>query len=389
MSEYKTIKDIELKGKRVLIRLDLNVPIKEGKITDYTRIDASLETIKYVIDHGGKAVLMSHLGRPDGQKNEKYSLKPVALALEEKLGVKVLMAPDCIGEEVEKMVELLTDGEVVLLENLRFHPGEEANDESFVSSLCSLADVYLNDAFGTAHRAHASTYGVPKRLAADGKEIGAGFLMDKELQIWEPIVEGSGNSVAIVGGAKLKEKMKAVKKFVSTFDRIITGGVVSNVFMRALGYTIGSSNYLEKDKDYTPMAKEILDEENGDRVIIPSNVVCATTEFEKKEAMNPKEKIDEGCISADVIPSADDIEAIKNASRIVWFGPMGVYEKGYTAGSLALVDAIGESKAYVVIGGGDLAAAAKGVDAKISTGGGAAIEYITSGKLDALEALKG
>jgi phosphoglycerate kinase len=388
MAQYKTVKDIQLKGKRVFLRLDLNVPIKEGKITDYTRIDASLATIKYVIDNGGKAILASHLGRPDGKRDMQYSLKPVADALKQKLGKEVIMANDCIGQEVEKLTKIMKGGEALLLENLRFHPGEEENSPDFVNELAKLCDAYVNDAFGTAHRAHASTYGVPMKLKAEGKDVAVGFLMDEELQIWKPIVEGAGPAVAIVGGAKLEEKMKAVEKLAKKFTRVIVGGVVANVFMRAKGYNIGDSVCMEKKEpvDYTDKAREIIAKYQN--VIIPTQVALATKEGDSVNVINPQQGAQAGYIFADVIPGAEDISAIKSAGRIVWFGPLGWYEKGFTEGSLAIVSAINSSKGVAVIGGGDLAAAAKGVKAKVSTGGGASIQYITTGKLEALEALK-
>ena len=194
---YKTIKDIKVEDKKVLVRLDLNVPIKDEKVADTTRIDASLDTIKYIIDNNGKAILMSHLGRPGGEKNNEFSLCPVATVLTKKLGRTVIMAPDCIGDEVEKLANSMNNGDVLLLENLRFHPGEEENSDGFVEQLSKLADVYVNDAFGTAHRMHASTYGVPEKLKNEGKEVATGILMDKELQIWKPIVEGKGKSLLI------------------------------------------------------------------------------------------------------------------------------------------------------------------------------------------------
>jgi phosphoglycerate kinase len=388
MSDYKTILDLELKGKRVFVRLDLNVPIKEGKITDYTRIDGSLKTIKYVIEKGGKAILASHFGRPEGKKDPQYSLKPVAEALKQKLGKDVTMAPDCIGKEVEEIVNKMKDSSVVLLENLRFYSGEEENDAVFSAHLAQLADVYVNDAFGTAHRAHASTYGVPSILKAEGKPVAAGFLMDEELKTWEPIVKGTGNFVAIVGGAKLEEKMKAVEKLAKSCTRIIVGGVVGNVFMKGKGYNIGNSVYLEKKSsvDYTTKAKELLDKYPN--ISVPTKVAVATKEGVKLGVADPSKRTDEEKIFADVIPSHDDLAAIKSAGRIVWFGPLGWYEKGFSDGSNLIVTAINQSKGTAVIGGGDLAAAAHGIKAKISTGGGASIQYITKGKLEALDALK-
>ncbi|MBD3163823.1 phosphoglycerate kinase [Candidatus Woesearchaeota archaeon] len=385
MAEYKTIEDLDLAGKKVLVRLDLNVPVKEGKVTDTTRIDASLRTIQYTIENNGIAVLCSHLGRPGGKPNPDLSLKPAADVLAEKLGKQVKLAPDCIGKQAEELANNSEPGEIVLLENLRFHAGEEENNADFAGSLAKIADAYVNDAFGTAHRAHASTYGVPVEMKKQGKDVAAGFLMAKELKIWQPIVSGKGYSVAVIGGAKLKEKMKAVKKFSKKFDRIILGGVVSNVFMKAAGYDIGDSKYLEKGKDYTPDAEELLGPKN---IILPSRVIAATTDFKKEGEKNPGQGIGKGHIAADVIPSREDTDAIKKAERIIWFGPMGAYEFGFKEGSLAVVEAINQSKGYAVIGGGDLAAAASGVKAKISTGGGASIQYVTAGKLEALEALK-
>ncbi|MCK5282876.1 MAG: phosphoglycerate kinase [Nanoarchaeota archaeon] len=387
MPDYKTIQDLGLKGKRVLVRLDLNVPIKDGKIADYTRIDACLKTITYLVNNKAKTILMSHLGRPDGEKDPELSLKPVADSLSDKLSVKVKIAPDCIGQEVEEMVNNMKEENIILLENLRFHSGEEANDPEFVNRLARLADVYINDAFATAHRAHASTYGVPLKLFKENKDIAAGFLMDEELRTWKPILGAKGTGVAIIGGAKLKEKMKAVKELSKSFDRIIIGGVVANVFMKAAGYDISDSKYMEEDKDYTDDAKAIL--KKCKNIILPSEVVIATTDFKEKGKADPKQGLEKGTIAADTIPSSEDTNAIKEAAKIVWFGPLGIYEKGFKEGSLMIAGVLAETKGHAVIGGGDLAAAAKGVKAQVSTGGGASIQYITKGKLEALEALKG
>lgn len=390
MSEYKTVKDIELRGKRVFLRLDLNVPLKDGKVKDATRIDASLPTIKYVIKKGGRAILASHLGRPNGQKNPEFSLKPVAEELSKKLGKKVVMASDCIGEEVERLVNSMADGEIVLIENLRYYAGEEENDPAFVASLARLCDVYVNDAFGTAHRAHASTYGLPLFLKSQKEPVAAGLLMDEELQIWAPIVKGTGDFVAIIGGAKLEEKMKAVEKMAKVARRIIIGGVVANVFLKATGYEIGDSIWMEKKEptDFIPKATEIL--RKFSNVAIPKKVTVATAKDQvRKGTVDPKDGLMKGDIIADVLPTADDLDSINKAKRIVWFGPLGWYEKGFTEGSYAIIEAINRNKTcYAVIGGGDLAAVASGIKAKISTGGGASIQYITKGMLEALEALK-
>ncbi|MDO8480793.1 MAG: phosphoglycerate kinase, partial [Nanoarchaeota archaeon] len=238
-----------------------------------------------------------------------------------------------------------------------------------------------------AHRAHASTYGVPMLYKQEGKPVAAGFLMDEELKLWDPIVKGSGKAVAIVGGAKLKEKMEAVEKLAKKFDRIILGGVVANVFLRANGVDIGDSKYLEKDKDFTDKAKSILEKDAHHHIVLPKNAALATPAFEKKGETEVK-SIGKGLIFADVLPTEEDLKAIREAERIVWFGPMGAYEFGFKEGSMAIVHAIAQSKGICVIGGGDLAAAAEGVKASVSTGGGASIQYITTGKLEALEALQ-
>jgi len=247
---YATLSDIDVTGKSVLVRLDLNVPIKNGEVTDTTRIDASLPTIKHILDHGGKAILMSHFGRPEGKKNDALSLAPVAKIIGEKLNHACFMASDCMNVKEE-----IANQSLVLLENLRFHPGEEENSSEFTQHLAELGEIYINDAFGTAHRAHASTYGLPLLFKSQNKPVAAGFLMDKELETWKPVLESEGKKVAIIGGAKLKEKMKAVKKFAKTFDTVLIGGVVANVFLNAKGIDIGSSKYLEKGKEYTEDAK--------------------------------------------------------------------------------------------------------------------------------------
>ena len=279
------------------LKVALREGLKDGKIADYTRIDACLKTITYLVNNKAKTILMSHLGRPDGEKDPELSLKPVADSLSDKLSVKVKIAPDCIGQEVEEMVNNMKEENIILLENLRFHSGEEANDPEFVNRLARLADVYINDAFATAHRAHASTYGVPLKLFKENKDIAAGFLMDEELRTWKPILGAKGTGVAIIGGAKLKEKMKAVKELSKSFDRIIIGGVVANVFMKAAGYDISDSKYMEEDKDYTDDAKAIL--KKCKNIILPSEVVIATTDFKEKGKADPKQGLEKGTIAAD------------------------------------------------------------------------------------------
>jgi phosphoglycerate kinase len=277
MANYKTIEEVDVKGKRVLVRLDLNVPLKKGEIKDDTRINASLETIKYLIGKDAKVILMSHLGRPEGKVNPKFSLKVVADALSKKLNMDVTMAPDCVGEKVEAIVKEMKDGEVILLENLRFHGGEEANEPKFVQGLANLANVYINDAFGTAHRAHASTAGVPLKMIKEGKEAAAGFLMKKELDIWKGVVHSQGTKVLVIGGKKLKEKMKAIINLSTKCKYVGVGGVPYNVLHKAGGNNVGNSLVSEKnsDIDYTKQGQEIISKHNniilGEEVVIAKN----------------------------------------------------------------------------------------------------------------------
>ncbi|MBW2980936.1 phosphoglycerate kinase [Candidatus Woesearchaeota archaeon] len=390
MADYKTIEEVDVKGKCVLARLDLNVPMKEGKIKDYTRIDAALPTIKYLSDNGAKVVLMSHFGRPEGKIVAELSLKPVAVALGEKLGKEVKLAPDCIGDEVEALVNGMADGDVILLENLRFHPGEEANEAGFVESLAKLADVYVNDAFGTAHRAHASTAGVPLHLLQQGKEVAAGYLMKEELEIWGEVVASEGKKVLVIGGKKLKEKMKAIKKLAKKVSLVVVGGVPYSVIQKAAGMNIGGSLAEEKGKDYAEEAKEIL--EKCSNLILGEQVVVAKPDtWEDQKTLSIKDGVSDGYAIADIIISEDVKSSISSCDFAIIFGPLGIFEKGFTKGTGELAAAISANQNIkVVVGGGDSALAYKGVpNMKVSTGGGASISYLKDGTLDALEALKG
>ena len=390
MSDYKTIEEVDVKGKRVLVRLDLNVPLKEGKIKDSTRIDAALKTVKYLVEEGAKTILMSHLGRPEGKVVSELSLKPVAAAISEKLGKDAKLAPDCIGGEVEALVNGMADGDIVLLENLRFHPEEEANEAGFVESLAKLADAYVNDAFGTAHRAHASTAGVPLYLLQQGKEVAAGYLMKEELEIWGEVVASSGKKVLVVGGKKLKEKMKAIKKLAKKVSWIVVGGVPYSVIQKAAGMNIGSSLAEEKGKDYAEEAKEIL--EKCGNLVLGGQVVAAKPDtWEDQKTVSIKDGVPNGYAIADIIISDDAKSGISSCDFAIIFGPLGIFEKGFTKGTEELAAAISSNpNIKAIVGGGDSALAYKGVpNMKVSTGGGASISYLKDGTLDALEALKG
>ncbi|HOQ67043.1 MAG TPA: phosphoglycerate kinase [Candidatus Atribacteria bacterium] len=392
----KTIRDIpepELKGKRVLVRVDFNVPVDENRhITDDTRIVESLPTIKYLKERGAKVILVSHLGRPEGKFVEELKMDPVARRLEELLGEKVYKVDDCIGEEVEKAISQLQEGEVLLLENIRFYPQEEANDEEFARALARLADIYVNDAFGTAHRAHASTAGVAKFLPAY-----AGFLMEKEL---EALGEKLNNPVrpflAILGGAKVSTKIGVIRKLLEKVDALLLGGGMTYTFVKALGYEVGNSivedSMIEEASDILRIARE-----RGVRLELPEDFVVAR---EAKEGVETKivkwNQIPPDMAGFDIGP--ETIEKfgryIQEARTIFWNGPVGVFEvEPFSRGTMAIARKIAESGAISVVGGGDTIAAIKkaGVEDKIthiSTGGGASLEFLEGRALPGVEALQ-
>ncbi|MCX6151911.1 MAG: phosphoglycerate kinase [Ignavibacteriales bacterium] len=391
-----SIDKIELKGKRVLVRVDFNVPLDENlKITDDIRITSSLPTIKKIISEGGKAILMSHLGRPKGGPNPKYSLKPTAIRLSELLGVEVKMAPDCIGDQVKAIVNLLKDGDVLILENVRFHPEEEKNDPEFAKKLAELGDVYINDAFGSAHRAHASTEGVTKYI----KVCAAGYLMQKELDyLGKAISEPERPYVAILGGAKISGKIDVIQNLFPKVDTLIIGGGMAYTFYKAMGYEIGHS-LLEAEK--IDLAKEILEKAKTAKVnfLLPVDVVVAA-EFKND---SPSSVVDIKNIPADqqgldIGPKSIELfsKEVLKAKTVIWNGPMGVFEfdnfaKGTDAIAKALVEATSKG-ATTIIGGGDSAAAIKkaGLEDKVShvsTGGGASLEFLEGKILPGVEAL--
>lgn len=390
------IEDLDLKGKKVLVRVDFNVPLNENlEITDDIRITSALPTIEKIIKDGGKAILMSHLGRPKGGPNPKYSLKPTAVRLGELLGKEVKLAPDCIGEEVKKMVDAMKDGDVLILENVRFHPEEEKNDTEFAKQLASLGDVYINDAFGSAHRAHASTEGITKYIGQNA----SGYLMKKELDYLGSAVENPKRPfTAILGGAKISGKIDVIQQLMSKVDNLIVGGGMGYTFYKAQGMEIGTS-LLEADK--IDLAKEILEKakSSGVNFLLPVDVVVAS-EFDNCSISEvvPVNAIPADKMGLDIGPKTIEKfkEVILNSKTIVWNGPMGVFEfdnfaKGTNSIAEALVEAT-EKGAITVIGGGDSAAAIKkaGLDDKVShvsTGGGASLEYLEGKVLPGVEAL--
>jgi len=392
----KSIDKIDLKGKRVLVRVDFNVPLDENlNITDDIRITSSLPTIKKIVEDGGKAILMSHLGRPKGAPNAKYSLKPTAKRLSELLGKEVKIAPDCIGEEVKAMVNEMKDGDVLILENLRFHAEEEKNNPEFAKQLAELGDVYVNDAFGSAHRAHASTEGVTKYLPV----AVSGYLMQKELDyLGSALTEPVRPYCAVLGGAKISGKIDVIQNLFSKVDTLIIGGGMAYTFYKAMGYEIGKS-LLEEEK--VELAKEILakGQSSGIKFLLPVDVVVAP-DFAND---SPSEVVGIQNIPADKMGLDIGPETVKlfktevlNSKTVVWNGPMGVFEfdnfaKGTNAIAEALVEAT-KKGATTVIGGGDSAAAIKkaGLDdqvSHVSTGGGASLEFLEGKVLPGVEAL--
>jgi phosphoglycerate kinase len=386
-----SISDLDLAGKRVFMRVDFNVPMADGRITDETRIEAALPSIRYVLEKGGRLVLASHLGRPKGKPEPKYSLRPVATRLSELLGNPVVFAPDCVGPEIEKMVSELQNGQALLLENLRFHAEEEKNDPAFAKQLAALCDVYVNDAFGTAHRAHASTDGIARfvRWAASG------FLMQKELDaLTHALTKAQTPYVAIVGGAKISDKIELIENFISIADTILIGGAMAYTFLRARGLETGKS-LVETDK--IDLAKQLLTKGSQKNVSIelPVDHVVAANRDSPESEVTPVDRTPADRMGLDIGPQTVRrySEIILKAKTIVWNGPMGVFENPrFAEGTFAIARAVADSHAFSVVGGGDSAAAVAqaGVESKIthiSTGGGASLEFLSGQRLPGIEVL--
>ena len=377
----KTVEDIDVAGKRVLVRCDFNVPFDgEGNISDPKRINEAMKTIKYLVDHKAKVILCSHLGRPKGEFNMKYSLAPVAAYLSKALGQEVKMAKDVIGESAKSIAASLQDGEVELLENVRFHKEEEKNDPAFAKELASMAEIYVNDAFGTAHRAHASTAGVADYLPAV-----CGYLIQKEISIMGgALADPKRPFVAILGGAKVSDKIGVINNLIDKVDTLIIGGAMAYTFMKSLGYSIGTS-ICEDDK--VEMAKDMMAKakEKGVAFLIPEDTVIADKYDANAESkIVPSDSIPDDWMGLDIGPKTREkfAAAIKNAGTVVWNGPMGVSEwEKFAAGTIAVANAVAESGAISIIGGGDSAAAVEKLGfadkmTHISTGGGASLEFL-------------
>ncbi len=388
----RTVKDVNLKGKRVLMRVDFNVPLdKSGRITDDNRIRGALETIKYIVSSGAKLILMSHLGRPQGEKKPEYSLAPAALRLSELLGKPVKMLKDCVGAEVKKEVSAMQPGEVVMLENLRFYKEEEKNNPEFAKALASLGDIFVNDAFGTAHRAHASTEGVTHYL-----ESVAGFLVQKEIEYFDQVLKKPKRPfIFILGGAKVSDKIPVIENMLERADTILIGGAMAYTFMKVKGYQIGSSRL---EQESMPIVEKILEKakSRGVEIVLPLDHVV-TDDIEK--ALNVKvtsaESIEQGFMGVDIGPKTirSFCDKISQAKTIVWNGPLGIFENDkFSRGSQEIAKAIASSKATSVIGGGDTAACVAKFSLEdkmshISTGGGASLEYLEGKVLPGIAAL--
>ncbi|HST04378.1 MAG TPA: phosphoglycerate kinase [Chloroflexia bacterium] len=394
-----TVRDVPVRGKRVLVRVDFNVPLDDaGQITDDTRIEASMPTIEYLLEHGAAIILMSHLGRPKGKPNPKYSLAPVAARLQELLGpdIPVKFLHDCVGPEVREAAYNLQTGQVLLLENLRFHPEEEANDADFARQLAELADIYVDDAFGSSHRAHASTEGVAHYLPAV-----AGLLMERELAVMGAALDNPEHPfVAILGGAKISDKIGVIHNLLNKVDALIIGGGMANTFLKALDYQIGDS-LVENDRLKDAEALAVQANLKEIPIMLPHDVVIAddfsATATHKVVQVNAVPEIG-GWRILDIGPKTaeDYAETIRNARTVIWNGPMGVFEmEPFAQGTLAVARAMAdatEQGATTIVGGGDSVAAVEqmGLADKvthISTGGGASLEFLEGRELPGVAAL--
>jgi len=396
----KSVRDIDLKGKRVVMRVDFNVPIKEGKIKDDTRIKAALPTIKYILEQGASLTLLSHLGRPDGEAKPEFSLKPTADRLSSLLGKPVQFANDCIGDAVVAQAKALKPGEVMVAENTRFHKAEDmktktdedkAKADAFAKELAKLGEIYVNDAFGTAHRSHGSTAKICKFIPVSV----AGFLMEKEIKyLGEALEHPAKPFVAIIGGAKVSDKLEVLKKLIDKVDALIVGGGMAYTFLKAQGHNIGKS--LCED-DLVPAAKEIMElaKAKGVRFLLPVDNLAADKFDNAAQIKTVENDIPEGWMALDIGPKSAELFAaeIKKSKTVVWNGPMGCFEMpNFAKGTFAICKAVADSGAVSIIGGGDSVSAVNqsglaGKMTHISTGGGASLELLEGKKLPGVEAL--
>ncbi|WP_186428802.1 phosphoglycerate kinase [Clostridium sp. BSD9I1] len=392
--DKKTIEDIDVKGKRVLVRCDFNVPIKDGNITDENRLLGALPTIQYLMNNGAKVILCSHMGKPKGEVKKELSLEPVAKRLSELLNNQVKFAADdtVVGENAKRAVSEMKDGEIVLLENTRFRKEETKNEEGFSRELASLADVFVNDAFGTAHRAHCSTVGVTEFVQVSV----CGYLIQKELKFLGDTVESPERPfVAILGGAKVSDKINVINNLLDKVDTLIIGGGMAYTFLKAQGYTIGNSLVEEDKLEYS---KEMVEKakEKGVKFMLPvDHVIAAKFDASAEPVTTENEDIKEGHMGLDIGPKTAKMYAdeIKSSKTVIWNGPMGVFEfENFAKGTLEVAKAMANSNAVTVIGGGDSAAAVNQLGfgnemTHISTGGGASLEFLEGKELPGITAL--
>lgn len=398
MLNYNTLRDLDFKGKRVFVRVDFNVPLKKGEdglyeVADDTRIVGALETIRYIAEQGGKVILASHLGRPDGQPNKKYSLEPVGQRLSELLGKDVLLTDDCIGDGPRGLSQQMRPGEVILLENLRFHPGEEDNSVEFVNDLLELTDIYVSDAFGTLHRAHGSTAGLPKLVP--NKAIG--LLVEKELQFLEPLRDNPKRPFGLImGGSKVSDKLGVLEYFLPKVDKVFIGGAMAYAFLKAKGFEVGRSLC---DGAQVTLAKKVLKgaDARNVKVFLPvDHVVTPTFGDTKNVSVTKHADIFEDKMGMDIGPQTLELyrKELQELETVFWNGPMGVFEEPvFATGTFELAKAVAQTKALKLVGGGDSgsAIAQAGLTNKfdfISTGGGATLEYLEGKNLPGLKAVE-
>jgi len=390
----KNIRELDIKNKRVLIRVDFNVPMDDlGNITDDTRIRGVLPTINHALDEHAKIIICSHLGRPKGQRQEKFSLLPVAKRLSRLISKEVTLAPDCVGDQVREMVDRMQAGDVLLLENLRFHPGEQANDPDFARQLAELAEVYINDAFAVAHRAHASTVGVTNYIA----QCAAGFLLQKEMDYFHRSVSDPRRPlVAIVGGAKVSSKLGALRNLLDRVDKMIIGGAMANTFIKSMGVGVGQSKVEEELLD---TARQLLDKarEQGVKMYLPVDCIVAEQFDAKAETkITTIQEVPQNWMILDIGPATTLLfsEALDTARTIIWNGPMGAFEMdAFSRGTMAMVQKVASSHALTIVGGGDTDVAVHRAGASdnisyISTGGGAFLMLMEGKELPGVVALE-
>lgn len=392
MMNKKTVKDIDVKGKKVIVRVDFNVPLDENKkITDDKRIVGALPTIKYLVENGAKTILVSHLGRPKGGFEDKFSMKPTAERLGELLGKEIIMAKDVIGEDAKRKADSLKEGEVLILENVRFHEEETKNDAGFAKELANMAEIFVNDAFGTAHRAHASTAGLAEYLPSV-----CGYLIEKEIDFMgKALTKPEMPFVAILGGAKVSDKIAVIENLIDKVNTLIVGGGMAYTFFKAKGYCVGTS-ICEDDK--VELAKSLLEkaEKKGVKLLLPVDNVIATGFTNDSESQIVGScKIPEGWMGMDIGPETIELfsNELKDAKTVVWNGPMGVFEfPNFAKGTKAVAKAVAESNSVSIIGGGDSAAAVEQLGyadkiTHISTGGGASLEFLEGKVLPGIDVL--